>query len=335
MKTKHSYYISLLFLVSMLTTSASAIEVMVNEELVRVADNAIFLIDTSSSMNEDFRDGNASKRELVEREFTKRNGGIPDLGFKFGIYTYTDWEEFYPLQPYDREKVAAALDEIAKKGPGPTPIKKALENLEDILKTTSGRTAVFVFSDGEYTGGSPREIAHRLATSYDVCFYVISTAKEAQNNSLQQSVADLNSCSRMIPLEAYLDQPEYQSGALYVNVATTGGAKVDSSNFAFDQSELQNDAIAELDQLAVFMAENPDSYAVLSGYTDNTGPEEYNEGLSRRRTEAVALYMIENHDIDKNRMVLQWYGSDNPVASNDSREGRATNRRVEIAVGGV
>ena len=73
MKTKHSYYISLLFLVSMLTTSASAIEVMVNEELVRVADNAIFLIDTSSSMNEDFRDGNASKRELVEREFIRQD----------------------------------------------------------------------------------------------------------------------------------------------------------------------------------------------------------------------------------------------------------------------
>jgi OOP family OmpA-OmpF porin len=53
------------------------------------------------------------------------------------------------------------------------------------------------------------------------------------------------------------------------------------------------------------------------------------------RTETVADYLREEHGIDDSRLVLNWHGSDNPVASNDTEEGRARNRRVEVAVGGV
>lgn len=319
----------------LLASPAAAVEEIIKEELVKVADNAIFLLDTSSSMNEEFRDTGSDKRTLVEEEFKKRNGEFPDIGHNFGIYAYTRWEEFYPLQPYDRDGVADALAAASEKGPGPTPLREGLEQLEEILQSASGRTAVFVFSDGEYTGRDPSEVAQRLAQNYDICFYLISTAKQADNNRLKNSLENLNACSRMIPLEAYLYQPEYQSGALYVTKSTREAVRVDNSNFAFDEAELQNDAIAELDELAVFLNENPDSYVVLSGYTDNTGEEDYNEGLSQRRTEAVATYMIEKHGIDKNRMVLQWYGSDNPITSNDTKEGRAENRRVEIAVKGA
>ena len=49
----------------------------------------------------------------------------------------------------------------------------------------------------------------------------------------------------------------------------------------------------------------------------------------------VAGYLSDKHDIDMSRLVLQWHGSDNPIASNDTAEGRAANRRVEIAVGGI
>ena len=83
------------------------------------------------------------------------------------------------------------------------------------------------------------------------------------------------------------------------------------------------------------MSENPESYAVIAGYTDNTGPEDYNEGLSQRRTEMVAGYLVEKYGVGPDRLVLQWYGSDNPLVANDTRDGRAQNRRVEVALGGV
>jgi len=318
-----------------ISAPAFAIDVTMKEEYIKVVDNAIVMFDTSSSMNEEFRDTGKSKRELVESEFRKRSGNIPDIGINFGVYSYTKWKVFAPVQPYNPDEFTAALDRLAEKGVGPTPLKAGLGHLEKILEKLDGRTAVFLFSDGKYTGEDPGWLANKLATNYDVCFYVISTAEEGVNNKLQKSVADLNACSRMIPLEDFLRQPDYQSGALYVTKSTMEGVRVKNSSFGFDNAELQGDAVAELDELAAFMTENPESYVVLSGYTDNVGNEDYNEGLSQRRVAAVAGYLTSKHGIDEDRIVQQWYGSDNPLVSNDTEEGQATNRRVEISVKGI
>ena len=344
-----------MFLMVMMQLPAYAVEVIMEEDLVkgvivaeqfvRVSDNAIFLLDTSSSMDEKFQDTGKTKLELVYTAFSDGNRYMPDLGYQFGLYTYTGWEEYYPMQLYNREKFAAALDAVPKEGSGPTPLKWGLKKLEPLLKPLKGRTAVFVFSDGEYTGASPAIIAQRLANEYDICFYIISTAKEDVTTTLNQSVANLNSCSRVIPLEYFLYRPEYTSGALYdvratETVVTTmqtriAGLEVDDINFAFDKSELTAKDKSELDELGEFMKMKPDSYAVIAGYTDNVGTEDHNEGLSRRRTEMVATYLSNNHSIDGSRMVLHWYGSGNPIMANDTKEGRAQNRRVEVAVGGI
>jgi OOP family OmpA-OmpF porin len=318
--------------------------VIVEEQLVRLADNAIFMLDTSSSMDYKFRETGKTRLELVENQMTKAVSYFPDIGYNFGIYTFTSWEEFYAVQPFDREKITAVLQSLPKEGSGPTPLATGLRKLEDVLKPLSGRSIVFLFSDGDYTGGSPAKIARKIATDYDVCFLVISTAKESQNHTLAQDVASLNSCSRMIPFENYLNRPEYTSGALFDVRATETivrstetrvvGLEAEGINFGFDKTELTANDKAELDKLGEVMKEEPDSYAVIVGYTDNVGAEDYNEGLSRRRAEIVASYIMDNHGVDATRLVLQWLGSDNPLMSNDTPEGRATNRRVEMAVGG-
>jgi OOP family OmpA-OmpF porin len=57
--------------------------------------------------------------------------------------------------------------------------------------------------------------------------------------------------------------------------------------------------------------------------------------LSRKRAEAVADYVTKNFKLDSGRVTAMWYGEANPVASNDTAEGRGKNRRVEIAVTGL
>src|SRR5688572_31119210 len=193
---------------SILATAVLAVEIITKEDIInnvvktdqleRVADNAIFLLDTSSSTNRKFGETGLPVIQVVKNELKSRNSYFPDLGYNMGIYTYTDWQENYPMQPYDREKVAAALASMREKGAGPTALKIGLQKLEGILKPLSGRTAVFVFWDGEYTGQDPTEIAKKLAQSYDVCFYVISSANPRREASLAQDVASLNSCSRVI-----------------------------------------------------------------------------------------------------------------------------------------
>ena len=333
-----------LFAVEVVTQEDLVKGVIKKEQLVRVADNAIFLLDTSSSMNDDLEGTETPKIQAVSDELKRRNSYFPEIGHNMGIYTYASWKEISPVQPYNRETVAAALDAVPVKGSGPTPLKSALEKLEDVLKPLSGRTAVFLFSDGEYTGGKPSGIAQRLASNYDVCFYVISTANPKKETTLREDVASLNACSRLIPLADFINRPDYTSGALFdvrateqvvTTTETRTVVKVDNINFAHNETELAANDKAELDELAEFMKGNPKSYAVIAGYTDNTGTRDHNEGLSRNRAEMVASYLKAKHGVDDSRMVLFWYGPENPIVSNDTPENMAKNRRVEIDVGGV
>jgi OOP family OmpA-OmpF porin len=316
--------------------------VVKQDQLVKVADNAIFLLDTSSSTNSKFGDTDQRLVQVMKTQLKSRNAYLPDLGYNIGIYTYTPWKVDLPVQPYSREKVDAALNTIPDRGSGITPLNTGLKNLEEVLKPLTGRTAVFVFWDGEYTGQNPAETAKRLASSYDVCFYVISTAREKREATLTQDVATLNACSRVIPIANFYNE-NYMSGALFdvkatEHVVTTTdtkivGLKVDNINFAFNETQLAAKDQADLDKLAEFMKGKPKSYAVIAGYTDNVGTRDHNEGLSRGRAEMVANYLKEKHGIDDSRIQMFWYGPNNPIVPNDTAANQAKNRRVEVNVG--
>lgn len=331
-----------LFAVEVVTQEDLVTGVIKKEQLVRVADNAIFLLDTSSSTDDKFGDTGKPIVQVMKSELKSRNAYFPDIGHNIGIYTFTGWKENYAVQPYNREKVAAALDTLPDDGSGPTPLNSGLKKLEDILKPLSGRTAVFVFWDGEYTGQNPVETAKELAQKYDVCFYVISSAKPERLASLTENVATLNACSRTIPLADFFNRPDYTSGALFdvkvtEHVVTTTdtkvvGLKLDNINFATNKTELAAEDKADLDKVVEYMKDKPASYVIIAGYTDNVGSRDHNEGLSRGRAEMVGRYLKE-HGIDESRMVLFWYGPENPIVANDSPANQAKNRRVELAVG--
>jgi OOP family OmpA-OmpF porin len=320
------------------------------EQLVRVADNAIFLFDSSSSMKAKLQGTDETRLAAVLREFKARNARMPEIGHKFGLYGYTPWKEYYPLQTYNREKFAAALDALPTTGGGQTLLREGLMKTEPLLDKVSGKTAIYVFTDGGWsrdfageTRGTPLDIAKRMIQNHDVCFYVISTAKEKANTQLVKAIAQLNACSRLLPLKQFLDRPEYNAGALFrvkpteTIVTTTEkkvvGIKAENVTFEYDKSDIQTKDHSELDEVGKFMNEHPDTFIVLEGHTDNKGGEEYNLALSRRRAESAASYLMNRHGIDASRIVVNWYGFDAPIASNDTEAGRAKNRRVEIAVG--
>jgi OOP family OmpA-OmpF porin len=113
------------------------------------------------------------------------------------------------------------------------------------------------------------------------------------------------------------------------------GLKAQNGKFDFNKYDIRPEFQSELDAVGKFLKDNPDAYVMLVGYTDSIGSEEYNLGLSMRRANSAANYLTSNHNIEENRIVVNYYGEANPIASNDSDEGRAQNRRVEIAVGGL
>ena len=102
-------------------------------------------------------------------------------------------------------------------------------------------------------------------------------------------------------------------------------------NFAFDKSDLQPLAKANLDKLAEVLINNPDTNINIYGYTDSKGTDEYNLSLSDRRAASVKAYLI-SKGIASTRMNTMGMGEASPIASNDTEAGRAQNRRVEFAI---
>lgn len=109
--------------------------------------------------------------------------------------------------------------------------------------------------------------------------------------------------------------------------------KNDEAKFNFDSWELSEGAKEELDKFVeVLIAQDKGVYLEIQGHTDNTGPEEWNLILGKRRAEAVMQYLHKKYNIPLHRMEVISYGSDVPVGDNSTREGRAQNRRVIILV---
>jgi OOP family OmpA-OmpF porin len=331
-------------------------EVVTKTDLIKTVDNFIVLFNTSGTTNQMVPGKNITKIAATKALLQERNAWFPDLDYQAGLYEYTNnetltgtFKAIYPMQAYDRQRFGAAIDQLPEKGQGPTMLQAGLIGLRKVVDGLSGKTAVIMFTDGTSSVWrefkKPLQIAQEIVKDKDVCFYLISSATEAVNAQLLESVSKVNACSRVIPLTAFMDNPLYLSGALftvrtssYVRLKPTTqvvGVVADDMLFDFDSSAIRSEYNQKLDMLGDYLQKNPEAYAVAAGFADSAGDDEYNLWLSKRRATNVKNYLVSTFNIDMNRVVPLWFGELNPVADNATEEGRQRNRRVEIAVGGV
>lgn len=99
--------------------------------------------------------------------------------------------------------------------------------------------------------------------------------------------------------------------------------------FGFDQYSIKSEWYSELNHVAAILEKNPSLNIVLEGHTDNVGTEKYNMNLSNKRARAVKKYLV-NKGISAARIECEGFGFSRPAASNETENGRAQNRRVEI-----
>lgn len=102
-------------------------------------------------------------------------------------------------------------------------------------------------------------------------------------------------------------------------------------NFAYNSAEVQPQFQRTLDQVAGTLAEYRETYIDVYGHTDSTGSDQYNQQLSERRATSVADY-LSGRGVQSARIATRGYGETQPIASNDTPEGQAANRRVEIKI---
>src|SRR5688572_14975878 len=107
----------------------------------------------------------------------------------------------------------------------------------------------------------------------------------------------------------------------------------DKGNVKFGGADLPDEAKARLDQMISELKTTPQNiYIEIEGHTDNVGANMLNERLGLERADAVKRYLYEQHQVPLHKINVISYGEDKPVAPNNTREGRAQNRRVVVKV---
>jgi outer membrane protein OmpA-like peptidoglycan-associated protein len=174
-----------------------------------------------------------------------------------------------------------------------------------------GLTAVLVLASGCASKGYVRQhVAEAEA------------AMSARLNSLDGEVAATRTLAGEAMDKATLAE-KLATGALDYQVVSTHDTR-----FAFDDSGLDGEAIAVLDDLATRLAALPRGVIELRGFADASGEDRYNYRLGRERAEAVERYLVARRGIPAGRVAVLSMGEEDPVADNATREGRAENRRV-------
>lgn len=144
---------------------------------------------------------------------------------------------------------------------------------------------------------------------------------ESQNLDLTQVTKDgavQNQDLRLAPIEVAAIEPE---------------AKIQLNNifYDFNKAVLKSDSYPELNRIVTLMKERPTMTVEIAGHADATGPDDYNLWLSELRAKLVTKYLVEK-GVDAGRISTVFFGETKPADSNDTREGRKKNRRVEFKI---
>ncbi|MFY9725423.1 MAG: OmpA family protein [Bryobacteraceae bacterium] len=203
--------------------------------------------------------------------------------------------------------IQAKADQASQQGAQNT---QQIKTTQDQLKELDDKTANGIDRANERAGAAEHDALEATNHANDAAKQAtVATQKSDQNaaalGSLRDSVASLD---------------DYQ-----VQTTTT-------VMFGINRDRLTAEAQAKLDQLAHDIQGNKRFFVAVEGFTDRTGPREYNEALSRRRADAVVAYLVSKHDVPVYRIQVVGLGPDKPVDEAHTAAARAKNRRVEVRV---
>ena len=103
-------------------------------------------------------------------------------------------------------------------------------------------------------------------------------------------------------------------------------------HFDTDKAVIRKGDLGELHKALQFVSKYPGATISVEGHTDSQGSDEYNQALSERRAAAVTKYLLDHGAVKSDKITSKGWGESRPVASNDTADGRAQNRRVEIVI---
>lgn len=337
------------------------------------ADNFLVIVDSSATMSKTYQGAGFSSisKFQVEKELLNRmNQSIPGLTLTSGIrtfgfgecssYRFTEMKQ--GMTSYSKSSFEGGINSLNCSSGG-SPMYSALEAAAADLSSTSGNTAVVVFSDG-LADHSPIPASRSLKAQYGdrVCIYTVWVGNEDEHagHQIMGSVASAATGCGFVTKASTIASPtgmanfvervflepvdlprDSDGDGVYDDKDqcpnTPKGAKVNSVGcwayegvfFDFNKATIKDKYHPLLTNAITVLKKNPGIKVEIQGHTDSIGSLEYNQKLSERRANAVRDHLINVGGIDGSRLTAKGYGLTMPIASNQTDEGRASNRRVQ------
>ena len=253
---------------------------------------------------------------------------------------------------------------------GDSPLNLALDAAGQDFSSAQGNIAVVIFTDANeevMNYDAVKKSVMNLKSQYGdrICIYPVLIGDDKVAAKFLGQVADAGGCGFMVKgddIASSKGMADFVANVLLMKAppkvvevicvdddgdtvcaeldkcpGTPKGAKVNEFGcwvlgdvlFDFDKSNIKPEYYGFLDEAARVFEMNPGLKVEVQGNTDNIGTAKYNMGLSLRRANAVLNYLV-NKGVDKSRLMARGFGFSRPVATNDTAEGRALNRRVEL-----
>ena len=340
---------------SLLLINGLAAPVDVAAEMVKKVDNFILFIDQSGSMawakatpgNQKFEQAVAAVKSLEQV--------TPELGYNSAVAVFAPYKSVTQPATFKKGTLAPAAEGVSPPFNSLTPMGDGFANVSTTIDGLSGKTALIVFTDGvSNTGSEPVAAAKQLYAKHgaNLCIHVVSYADKPEGEQTIAAIRELSGCSvaadgKSLASDAAMAQ--FAKDVLYEErqpapappppkpkpapapAPAPVAKEVVTFNllFGFDKWAITDEMIPVLEQVKMILEEEPGTDFVLSGHTDSTGPETYNQGLSERRAASVKNWLVSN-GVAESRLETRGYGETQPKYDNTTSEGRKLNRRVEL-----
>jgi OmpA-OmpF porin, OOP family len=329
------------------------------DEYVSSIDNFVIVLDASSSMDKPYM-GN-KKFDMATQIVSRINRTLPELGQNGALRSFghspavsnKNTVLFYGMEQYSTFALGENLKKISEAG-GTSAMHTALTaSGQEELNGASGNTAVIIISDGqpEFSLESPITLKTAQALKDQLgpglCYYPVLVGDDEKGAALMDDIVRIGECGFASNADVLMTDagmasfvedifltkkpadPVAPAPAEIKGLNDQGVWVVEDTHFDFDESVIKPAAFEYLDHIAEIMQAYPDMHVNVQGHTDSIGSKSYNDALSIRRAQAVKTYLM-NKGVQESRLSVEGFGFSRPVASNDTAEGRALNRRVEL-----
>jgi OOP family OmpA-OmpF porin len=322
-------------------------------ELVKKVDNFVVFMDQSGSMAQAKAPAGHQKLDQAITAVTLLDKVTPELGYTSSVAVFAPYKMLSAPATYKNGSLTSAATGFTPPFNHMTPMGDGLADIGPVIGQLSGKTALIMYTDGESNQGiDPVAESKALYGKYgaNLCIHVVSYADTPAGQQTVDGIRALNGCSvaadgKSLVTDAAMTQ--FAKDVLYAEVApkpkpvvvapvvvpppVVKAKEIVTFNllFGFDKSAITDDMVPVLEQAKMILEEDSTVNFEVSGHTDSTGPETYNQGLSERRAASVKNWLVTN-GVSAARLETVGYGETRAKYDNGTKEGRKLNRRVEL-----